>query len=83
MKTDRVLSIDECLNEWGVVPTRVKPPACGARHVLITAEMKPVPRANARSCNCDRWGHPCSGCVERIVQTETESSDFITYQEMR
>jgi len=19
-------------------------------------------------CNCDRWGHPCPGCVERIVQ---------------
>ena len=18
--------------------------------------------------NCDRWGHPCPGCVERIVQ---------------
>jgi hypothetical protein len=18
-------------------------------------------------CNCDRWGHPCPGCVERIV----------------
>ncbi len=19
------------------------------------------------SCNCDRWGHPCPGCVERVV----------------
>jgi hypothetical protein len=19
-------------------------------------------------CNCDRWGHPCPGCVDRIVQ---------------
>jgi hypothetical protein len=19
-------------------------------------------------CNCDRWGHPCPGCVERNVQ---------------
>jgi hypothetical protein len=18
-------------------------------------------------CNCDRWGHPCTGCVERVV----------------
>ena len=18
-------------------------------------------------CNCDRWGHPCPGCVERVV----------------
>jgi len=20
------------------------------------------------ACNCDRWGHPCPGCVERIAQ---------------
>jgi hypothetical protein len=19
-------------------------------------------------CNCDRWGHPCPGCVERVAQ---------------
>ena len=19
------------------------------------------------ACNCDHWGHPCPGCVERIV----------------
>jgi hypothetical protein len=19
------------------------------------------------SCNCDRWGHPCPGCIERVV----------------
>lgn len=67
MKTDRVLSIDECLNEWGAFPTRVEPPACGARHVPITADMKPGVRTNARSCNCDRWGHPFPGCVERVV----------------
>ena len=18
-------------------------------------------------CNCDRWGHPCPGCVDRVV----------------
>jgi len=23
-------------------------------------------------CNCDRWGHPCPGCVERIAQPAPE-----------
>jgi hypothetical protein len=22
--------------------------------------------------NCDRWGHPCPGCVERIAQPAPE-----------
>ena len=22
-------------------------------------------------CNCDRWGHPCPSCVERIVVQST------------
>jgi hypothetical protein len=30
-------------------------------------ETKPV-----ANCNCDRWGHPCPGCVERIVQPKAE-----------
>ena len=29
------------------------------------------PRAVA-GCNCDRWGHPCPGCVERIAQPAPE-----------
>jgi hypothetical protein len=24
------------------------------------------------NCNCDRWGHPCPGCVEHIVQPKPE-----------
>ena len=24
-------------------------------------------------CNCDRWGHPCSGCVERTIRREEET----------
>ena len=24
-------------------------------------------------CNCDRWGHPCSGCAERTIRTEKET----------
>jgi hypothetical protein len=74
MKTDRVLTMDECLNEWGLVPTRVEPAGCDARHVPITADMKPGPRTNARNCNCDRWGHPCSGCDERDVQPKAALS---------
>ena len=23
-------------------------------------------------CNCDRWGHPCTGCVERNAQGNAE-----------
>ena len=33
-------------------------------------------------CNCDRWGHPCPSCVERICSNESGASDFITHQEM-
>ena len=24
-------------------------------------------------CNCDRWGHPCPGCVERKIRTRAET----------
>jgi len=27
-------------------------------------------------CNCDRWGHPCPGCVERNIPTGSGDSDF-------
>ena len=23
-------------------------------------------------CNCDRWGHPCPRCVERVVELTAE-----------
>jgi hypothetical protein len=25
-------------------------------------------------CNCDRWGHPCSGCVEHKIRPEPGSA---------
>ena len=28
--------------------------------------------AAVAACNCDRWGHPCPGCVERIAQPAEE-----------
>jgi hypothetical protein len=33
----------------------------------------PVPETETvAACNCDRWGHPCSGCVERVAQPAPE-----------
>ena len=65
MKTDRVLTMDECLNEWGAAPMQVDPPACDARHIPITKEKDVDLRMNARTCNCDRWGHPCPIATNR------------------
>ena len=68
MKIDRVLTMDECLNEWGMVPTRVEPAGCVARHIPIAEEKDVDFKRNARSCNCDRWGHPCPGCGHSNVE---------------
>jgi hypothetical protein len=72
MKTDRALTMKECLNEWGAVPMRVEPPACNARHIPIAEKKDVEPRRNKRSCNCDRWGHPCPGCAEPKIQPRLE-----------
>ena len=63
MKTDLVLTIDEYLDECCVVPQRPSPPGRDARHVSITAEQVDA-SAEVRGCRCDRWGHPCPGCLE-------------------
>jgi len=63
MKTDLVLTMDEYLNACCVAP-RVKPPAGEARHIPITEKTVVDPRPNEHGCRCDRWGHPCPGCVE-------------------
>jgi hypothetical protein len=57
MKIDRALTMEECLDKWCVVPMRVDPPACDARHIPIAEEKNVYSGGNARSCNCDRWGH--------------------------
>lgn len=72
MKTDRVLTMDECLNEWGMVPTRVEPAGCDVRHIPIAEEKDVDLKRNARSCNCDRWGHPCPGCGHSNVELKGE-----------
>lgn len=38
---------------------------------------------SAAGCNCDRWGHPCPGCVEPNEENCSGASDFRTKQEMR
>ncbi len=64
MKTDRVLTMDECLSEWGAVPMRVDPPARDALHIPIAEEEGWIP-GRARNCNCDRWGYPYRGCTDK------------------
>jgi hypothetical protein len=34
-------------------------------------------------CNCDRWGHPCAGYLDRKKLNESRRSDFITKQTTR
>lgn len=79
MKTDRVLTMEECLDKWCVVPMRVDPP-CDARHIPIAEEKNADSATSTRSCNCDRWGHPCPGCAEPKIQPRVELSNFATNQ---
>ena len=72
MKTDRVLTMDQCFNEWGAVPMHVDPPVCDARHIPIAEETDADLRRSECSCNCDRWGHPCPKCVEPKIQQQLE-----------
>jgi hypothetical protein len=75
MKTDVVLTMDEYLNACCVAPG-VKPPAKDARHVPITTE-DDADRPREHGCRCDRWGHPCPGCVDkRNLQASPPRHDF-------
>ena len=64
MKTDVVLTMDEYLNKCAVARMHVNPPASDARHVPITAENDLDSGGEAHGCRCDRWGHPCPGCLK-------------------
>ncbi len=64
MKTDRVLTMSECLANWYGGVSCVKPPADDARHVPITAEGDIDLESEAHPCRCDRWGHPCPDCLD-------------------
>jgi hypothetical protein len=56
-----------------------------ARLLLQNAASTEVPLRETKAvagCNCDRWGHPCAGCVHPNVQPNAEGSDFIASGEM-
>jgi hypothetical protein len=49
----------------------------------VTSAGVAVRESEARAgCNCDRWGHPCAGCLDRKA-SESRRSDFITSQTAR
>jgi hypothetical protein len=76
MKTDAVLTMDKYFAQCCALPKPVRPPASDARHVPITAENEPDSGAEAHGCRCDRWGHPCSGCVNSPHETEQNAEVF-------
>jgi hypothetical protein len=40
----------------------------------VTSDGMAVRENEARAgCNCDRWGHPCSGCVDRDIVPKAET----------
>jgi hypothetical protein len=62
MKTDTVLTMNECFAESCIATKHVKPSADNARHIPITNEGDIDPRSEEHACRCDRWGHPV--CLE-------------------
>ena len=83
MKTDQVLTMDEYPTELCIAPKQVSPPDGDAGHIPITAENDLPSETEAHGCRCDRWGHPCPGCLEHKPQTHTVSADFSNAKEMR
>jgi hypothetical protein len=76
MKTDVVLTMDEYLDQCCVTTKHVRPPAPDARHVPITAENELDSGTEAHGCRCDRWGHPCPGCVKSRHEAERNAAVF-------
>jgi hypothetical protein len=76
MKTDVVLTMNEYLDQCWVLPKPVSRPSSDARHVPITGEKEPDSGGEAHGCRCDRWGHPCPGCVESRYEAEQNRSSF-------
>ena len=66
MKADLVLPMDEYLDQCCALPKPVSPPTREARRVPITLDSG----REAHSCRCDRWGHPCPGCVKTPREAE-------------
>lgn len=57
MKTDRVLTMTEYLDQCCVVPRHVDPPACHARHISISAEEEVDLGRETDARSCARRGH--------------------------
>ena len=77
MKTDVVLTMDEYLDQCCGLPRSVSPPARQARHVPITAESDLELPAETHGCRCDRWGHPCPGCVKSPHEAEQNAAVLV------
>jgi hypothetical protein len=60
MKTDKVLTMDECFAECCGVPKHVDPPADNAGHIPITSKGDIDFGSGGHGRRCDRWGHPAS-----------------------
>jgi hypothetical protein len=78
MKTDLVLTMDECLAMCCNVPNRVNPPGKDARHIPITAGGDLETKNDGHGCTCDRWGHPCPGCTNHKQGQHATVQDLAT-----
>ena len=76
MKTDRALTVQECLDEWFAVPTHVNAPGTNAHQIPVTAQEDVEVTIEVHGCRCDRWGHPCAGCFNKRKEPDTARSDF-------
>jgi hypothetical protein len=74
MKTDLVLTMDEYLDQYCVIPKRLSPPARDARHISITTEEQVDSSVEVHSCRCDQWGLPCPGGLKSRPASEQESA---------
>ena len=75
MKTDVVLTMDEYLDQCCVWKP-VSPPASDGRHVPITVGGDIGLKSEVHGCRCDRWGHPCPGCVKTPHEAEQNRGSF-------
>ena len=75
MKTDRVLTMDEYLNEWGMVPTRVESAGCDARHIPIADEKDvDLKRGTHAAVIAIAGGIPISGALDRVLPASSRNA---------
>ncbi len=74
MKTDRVLTMSECLANWYGGVSCVKPPADDARHVPITAEGDIDLESEAHPCK-----EPNARCVPRFFFSKQVRQNKMEY----